>query len=235
METYSVEDYKGYEIKIYRDEMGIDPREEFDYHIGTMVCFHPRYKLGDNHSYSPEGFTTELAIEVCPGIEDLLDYWNDGSGWGKFQSEEKSDAMIKKAVDAVVNKHYFLLPLYLYDHSGITISTSPFPCPWDSGMIGAIFATWEDLRKALGEDCTMEQALNALKAEVKQYDDYITGNVFGYVIEEDLLEESCWGYYGDPEKSGLLEDAKSMIDEAIKIDTERKEKMNVFMRTCWAH
>ena len=30
-------------------------------------------------------------------------------------------------------KDVIALPLYLYDHSGITIRTSPFSCPWDSG------------------------------------------------------------------------------------------------------
>ena len=33
------------------------------------------------------------------------------------------------------------LPIYLYDHSGITINTSGFSCPWDSGMVGMIYMT----------------------------------------------------------------------------------------------
>ena len=35
---------------------------------------------------------------------------------------------------------YIILPLYLYDHSGITMSTGPFSCPWDSGQVGWIYA-----------------------------------------------------------------------------------------------
>ena len=35
-------------------------------------------------------------------------------------------------------KEYVALPVYLYDHSGVTISTSPFSCPWDSGFFGII-------------------------------------------------------------------------------------------------
>ena len=35
-------------------------------------------------------------------------------------------------------KEYIALPVYLYDHGGITISTSPFSCPWDSGFFGII-------------------------------------------------------------------------------------------------
>ncbi len=36
---------------------------------------------------------------------------------------------------------YIILPLFLYDHSGITMSTGPFSCPWDSGQVGWIYAS----------------------------------------------------------------------------------------------
>src|SRR3989304_5726596 len=36
------------------------------------------------------------------------------------------------------NKIIFL-PLYLYDHGGITMSTGAFSCPWDSGQVGFIY------------------------------------------------------------------------------------------------
>lgn len=238
METYISREYKGYEIEIHQDEFGEDPRENMDW-IGTMVCFHPNYNLGDKHDYSPEGFTTELAIEVCPGIEDLLYYWNSGNGWEKFQSEEKSDAMIKKAVDAVMNKHYFLLPLYLYDHSGITMSTSPFSCQWDSGMVGAIFATWEKLRSELGEDCTKDLALGCLQNEVRIYDNYLCGEVFGYVIKdpegEEIDDGSCWGYYGNPDESGLWDDATGVIDADIERKEVKEREIEHFFRNCWAY
>jgi len=46
------QDYKGYSIKIYQDQDPPNPRN-FD-HLGTMICIHPRYKLGDEHDLSPE-------------------------------------------------------------------------------------------------------------------------------------------------------------------------------------
>lgn len=237
MESIMTEKYRGQEIEIYQDEIVDNSPRDWD-NLGTMVCFHSRYQLGDKHDYSPEGLKIELAIEACPGIEDLLHYWNDGSGWEKFQSEAKSDAMIEKAVDAVLEKYYVALPLYLYDHSGITMSTTPFSCPWDSGMVGIIFVSIKKLEEEYpSQDASerIESAKKRLISEVKVYDQYIRGEVYGYRIESDLLEESCWGYFGDPEESGLLEDAKQMIDSAIKFDEERKEKMDLFMRTCWAY
>lgn len=42
------------------------------------------------------------------------------------------------------------LPLYLYDHSGITMNTSGFSCPWDSGQVGVIYCTNADIRENWG-------------------------------------------------------------------------------------
>ena len=44
-------------------------------------------------------------------------------------------------------KEYIALPVYLYDHGGITISTSPFSCPWDSGFFGIIAVPLDKVRR----------------------------------------------------------------------------------------
>lgn len=48
----------------------------------------------------------------------------------------------------ILSRHpdVLLMPLYLYDHSGITISTSEFCDPWDSGQIGFIYTNPRPLR-----------------------------------------------------------------------------------------
>ena len=51
---------------------------------------------------------------------------------------------LKKRKDVVI------LPLYLYDHSGITINTTGFSCRWDSGQVGFIYVTHEEIRKEFG-------------------------------------------------------------------------------------
>ena len=112
-----------------------------------------------------------------------------------------------------------ILPLYLYDHSGITMSTGKFSCPWDSGQVGWIVATPERMRKMGGWKLitAKRRALveSYLKQEVSTYDDFLTGNVWGYVIEQmhDCSEcsakvhdtedeDSCWGFIGS-DKSTL--------------------------------
>jgi hypothetical protein len=49
---------------------------------------------------------------------------------------------------------------------------------------------------------------------------YINLQEFYNRAEEEVVWneiDSCWGYYGDPEESGLIDEAKSVIDEQNKI------------------
>ena len=45
-------EYKGFDIKLFQDESPESPRE-WD-NLGTMMCFHPGYNLGDKHNMSVE-------------------------------------------------------------------------------------------------------------------------------------------------------------------------------------
>lgn len=120
----------------------LNPRE--DDNLGTMVCFHGRYALGDRG----HGLTVEAAK----------------------MAEAKSE------IDGTA---VLLLPLYLYDHSGITMSVKPFSCPFDSGKVGFIYATYNQIRKEYGvkriSKKVLEQARLRLIAEVEEYDRYLCG------------------------------------------------------------
>jgi len=43
---------------------------------------------------------------------------------------------------------------------------------------------------------TLKQAENVLLAEVEEYNKYLQGDVWGYVVDPDGENESCWGMYG---------------------------------------
>ncbi len=98
--------------------------------------------------------------------------------------------------------HAVALPLYLYDHSGISISTTPFTCRWDSGQVGWITMTKEQILSTFGGKRVTkqkrEQAIALMQEEVNTYDCYITGEVYSYAITDADGEvvESCGGYYG---------------------------------------
>lgn len=100
---------------------------------------------------------------------------------------------------------HIVLPVYMYDHSGVTINTTGFSCPWDSGQVGVIYCTKEKAVYEFGKKlCTKkvrEAAIRCMQGEVESVDDYLTGNVWGYrVLDADGEElDACWGFVGDEE------------------------------------
>jgi hypothetical protein len=203
MET---EEYRGYTIEIHQDDYQDDSPRDWGT-LGTMICWHSRHNLGDAHNY--KNFE-ELVCELTGLDED------------DFEEYIEYQTAVNEKFYEMKDKEIFILDLYLYDHSGITMSTSPFSCPWDSGQVGFIYVTKEKLKEEGLDDKTKEEIYKYLEGEVETYDNFLTGNIYGYNIEE--TGDSCWGFYGyDHEKSGLLEYAKSSID--CEIEKKIKEKL----------
>lgn len=88
-----------------------------------------------------------------------------------------------------IGKYIQIMPLYVYDHSGVTYSTSPFSCRWDSGQVGWVFTTRYDF--AQWRDCTFneEEAMKVIKSEVEYWDYYATGQAYQYMLEEKTVDE----------------------------------------------
>lgn len=186
-------------LRVIHDDMAIDPRENFD-HLGTMVCWHRRYNLGDKHSFDSPG--------------DFMDWLR--SEYGK--------------------NGYIILPVYMYDHSGIALSTSrsyPFNDSWDAGQVGWIYVTKEKVRSEYSVNrvtrLLREKVLDVLVSEVELYSDYVSGNVWGFEVYEvctcdkchcgrEEFVDSCFGFYGDIESSGLLDAVESLGIDIENID-----------------
>jgi len=170
-----------YTIEIRQDDMPEPPRE-WD-NLGTMVCSHSRYNLGD----------------------EQLSY---GEFWDFIKEEGGKDS-------------FFILPLYLYDHSGLTMSTEPFSCPWDSGQVGYIYVSKDDVRNEFGagriSTKLAKQAFKILKGEVETYDQYLRGDVYGYIIKDSngVEQESCWGFYGE---DYCRKEAEAVVCSLEKLD-----------------
>lgn len=186
MTAIHIENYNGFRIEIFHDPDPINPRTEYD-NGGTMLCLHGRYSLGDEHSYTtPE----QIANAVIQSVNSDADDFDD----------------LEKAEAAFDDLPVTVLPLYLYDHSGITMSTKPFHCPWDSGRVGLIYITDERAASFYGYDQNApdfkEKVTAALIAEVDEYDNYLTGSAYGYRVfsrdeNDDEEVDSCWGFLGD--------------------------------------
>lgn len=103
-----------------------------------------------------------------------------------------------------------VLPVYMYDHSGITIRTTPFECTWDSGQIGYIYCTKQNAKDCgfpLTEDA-IEIITKGLVGEIEMYDQYLRGDVWGFRLLDDdgTLIDSCWGFFGDDPKTNGMAD-----------------------------
>ena len=201
-------------VTIYADPDAESPRD-WD-NLGTMVCFHKRRSLGEKHNFDDsEAFLYSLLPEAVQTRLEKRAEREHAAAWDKLKAagySYGSDASLRASreidVDhrarllAEAEKHAVILPLYLYDHSGITVSTAPFGCPWDSGQVGYVYASLDDIRKEFScKRVTAKhraQAEKTLRQEVKTYDQYLTGDVYGYVVADENGDESdsCWGFFG---------------------------------------
>lgn len=162
--------------------------------LGKMVCFHRKYNLGDKHDYSMNDFES----------------WND------------LEKHLTKEHDVCV-----ILPLYLYDHSGITMNTTGFSCRWDSMIVGFIYISKEKVRDGYSvkriNKKLKERITQYLINEVKTYDQYLTGDVYGYKIyevtecslghEHKEEKDSCWGFFG---KDECMKEAEGIVEYYIE-------------------
>lgn len=127
-------------------------------------------------------------------------------------------------------KQYIALKIYLYDHSGQTISSGPFSCPWDSGWFGIVAVSVEKVKKEYGwkllTAARRRKIEEYLQGEIDTYDSYLRGEVYGYRItpagDKDNVLESCWGYFGKDGLDQLKEECRDMIDHLIS-EKERRE------------
>lgn len=153
-------------LRVIRDSDPCDPR---DYNnLGTMYCWHNRMNLGDP---CPHESSREALIELAKGVVTPIDIFrpdqimyyrperNDVDESGLCLSPtEDFDAFTWTELREIASNVNVMLPIYLYDHSGITISTSAFSCRWDSGLVGFIFCSHERFLSETGY--TAEELFN---------------------------------------------------------------------------
>lgn len=98
-----------------------------------------------------------------------------------------------------------IVPLYMLDHSGLTLSSTPFSCPWDSGRVGFAVVSKDRIVSEYGvyNDKSKEKALARIDAEIETYNQYLCGDVHTIFIDEQCegcgswdIVDSCGGFYG---------------------------------------
>lgn len=176
------------------------------------------------------GFTARLFYDEDPQSPKEWDqlgtlvtwhrrYRFDQDGQKDFNSPEDFLAIAKE-------EGWIYLPVAMYEHSGITLWVGKGPHAfdqqgWDSGQVGFIYATKESIEK-IGTPA--DKVKEVLSAEVETWDQFVRGDVYGFVIEDaegnDL--DSCWGFYGFDYAKGEM---KAGLDAVIQWEAEEMAKI----------
>lgn len=134
-----------------------------------------------------------------------------------------------------------MLPISMYEHSGITLwlgsKWSHSDAQWDCSTIGFAYvekstAEQEHMLRS-GTKCHndwKEWAYSMMEGEMKTYDQFVRGEVYGYMIEDENGEEGsddylsgCWGFFGNEGKKEMLAEAKSDIDSYLERKREKRK------------
>lgn len=127
----------------------------------------------------------------------------------------------QELVDRWKDTHW-IFPLEAYIHSGVVLALSRegnFPDrQWDVSRLGFVFCAKKEWR-------FRKSARKAALSLINEWNEYLSGDVWGYVVDPDgLNEESCWGFYGfdycvGEAKSVAEYVAKKKVEEAKEVQT----------------
>lgn len=239
------------------DNNDTDPRAEFD-QIDHLICFHSNYNLGDKHDYKDsEAFIESLCreaindddkfdkmlenlekrIEKVRGIRNYSDtsYWRD------------IDSLKSEFYDKILDKNYVMLPVGLYDHSGISMYTG-VTRGWDNSNVGYIYmsyqAAWINFGVVPGRKARtkawQERMVASMKSSVEEYDKYLTGDVWGVCYDtfnniaeegdepewEEDEQDNCWGFFGDKYAEEDMKSGMKYREELIEKPVPAAEDPN---------
>lgn len=142
-----------YALIVRIDPFPNDPRED-DGFLSIIVSEHRRYDFN------------------WFGEEDITE---------KFKKDYENTET-KEEYEELKEEYIGLRPLYMLDHSGITLSTSPFNDRWDSGQVGFVFTTEKYIHNRFGSEFNYKENMdiisNMINEEIEIFDQYIQGNVY---------------------------------------------------------
>jgi hypothetical protein len=189
-ESVYTEEYKGHTIDIIPDYDSESPDDWGD-DGAFLVCENREMTV------KRDGFDMETVFRALHGAKD-----DDG------EIDEQAVTMAKD---------YYIFPIEAYIHSDIALhfaGDAMIDRAWDvSGSFGFILVKNEEAKD-------QKEAKRIAKGTLEIWNDCLSGNVYGYVIDGD--GDSCWGYYGDYE-TGALEAAREVVDGINPEEWEREK------------
>lgn len=201
------------QLLIWQDEDPISPRDD-DGKLGDMVCYHPRYSLGDHDFRSAD----------------------DAISWRKTQYRSRNNIVIP----LILYDHGNISIAAVDSERGRNYPDQR----WDCSNVGWICCDPKEARKAISKNVHRKTLVKYLLSEVDQYNYYLTGACYSYTVlvtengEEKEFVDSCSGFSGfdclsdhrdDPSKdsTGLWQQAMPSIRDTVsQINKEICEDRN---------
>ena len=211
---YKLQTKEGVQVlAIWSDDDTRNDSREWD-NVARLYLWHSNYNLGDKNNHETS--------------DDLLQSLASDEGIETTGEEAERELL------ELLKNSYKIMPVYLYDHSGVSVSVAPFSCKFDSGWCGFAILSKQDAIKELGatEEDWEEKAEKQIKNEVEIYNVYISGEVCGFSLYEEKacpccgrveLEyvDSCGGFYSTGD---MLEYLPKEWQQAIKDETIYEQK-----------
>ena len=192
---------KKYNVEVFYDS-------DFDYsyifdnmeEMGIEIHHKSDYILGSNNFC---GDSVDYLLELMDFTDNQIEYL-----YRKFDTLYCNDCL-EYLLERLEPKA--ILPVYVYEHSGSAISTTPFGCRWDSGQIGFIYIADKEKFKRYFRVSRIntKKALEVMDSFISEINEIWQGDVYGFVIEDSESGEcidSCGGFIGSE---------KDVIDEML--------------------
>ena len=248
VETY---EHAGVKVRILPDEdpeCG-DPRNADN--LGKMLVSYRGSDLGDEQL--PESGLPHISCPDCEG-ESYKGTKNACERCEGLGEDEPTIEEWLKDQEAIA-----VVPLFLFDHSGLSMRGGEFiwladqelkrsdtrsvnrfmgdDAGWDTSFVGFILTTEKRVRELCGDDAkyrTAEFLAEAFDSEIKEYDQYLRGEVYGYIVGEGTpFEESCWGFLGFGYVKEQANETAECIAKQLSAETnERAEWAARDVMTC---
>ena len=241
--VHAVDIEGGYTIEIWHDPDCYNPREDNLEGEFVFLGFpHRSYKIGDE-TWDPDLERIECPDCHGSGdIENVARNATEPcercAGWGYLDWRDPG-MTLTDAIEAKAKELGAVLwrKVGMIDHSGVSYYLGGGPAVgdaagWDSGTCGVMFVTHDVINTRWGslpgcyavapgdpgwETSPNNEAflLECMKGDLQAYDDWASGCCYGFTVTDINGDEveSCGGFLGHWDDSGLLDDARGCIPD----------------------
>lgn len=199
-------------ISVYYDDEPLNPRHDYS-NFSHFALGHNRYDVGDKDTIS------DLRTLIMEHPNFRKEYHYD------YNLNALPDL---EALGLEMDVFAIHMPVYGYEHGDLAVSlsrTGQFADQFDSGKLGFIYVTKQDIRDNFGKKyvtkALIERSKSVILGEFEEYKSFIEGNTFGFSVYADEskegVEDCMHGFIGDDlEKNGMLEHVKEELHDQLK-------------------